>query len=89
MNTDVYGHERTARAAEALTALRNDLAHYWETLHTARHYEDWMRIDLAWLEAAHALLRLPGPSAGADREVALAHTMAALLAHLDDGGAHG
>lgn len=50
------------------------LAHYWETLHGARPYEDWMRIDLAWLEAADALLRLPGASSGADREVALAES---------------
>jgi hypothetical protein len=48
------------------------LAHYWETLHQARPYEDWMRIDLAWLTAADALLRLPGSSSGADRETARA-----------------
>lgn len=48
------------------------LAHYWETLHGARHYEDWMRIDLAWLETADAILRLPGESSGADRETARA-----------------
>lgn len=48
------------------------LAHYWETLHGPRPYEDWMRIDLAWLAAADAVLRLPGVSAGADREVTLA-----------------
>ena len=45
------------------------LAHYWHTLHTERPYGDWMRLDLAWLEAADVLLRLPGDSAGADREV--------------------
>lgn len=50
------------------------LAHYWETLHTARPYEDWMLIDLAWLAAADVLLRIPGGSSGADREVAHAHT---------------
>lgn len=35
-----------------------------------REYEDWMVQDFEWLEACHALLRLPGVSAGADREVA-------------------
>jgi hypothetical protein len=51
------------------------LAHYWETLHGARHYEDWMRIDLAWLEMADALIRIPGESSGADREVELAKSL--------------
>ena len=32
-------------------------------------YETWMEYDLAWLGACEALLRLPGHSPGADREV--------------------
>ena len=32
-------------------------------------YEDWLALDLALLERCDALLRLPGPSVGADREV--------------------
>lgn len=52
------------------------LAHYWETLHGERSYEDWMRLDLAWLRAAHGVLRIPGSSSGADREVELANTLA-------------
>ncbi len=48
------------------------LSHFWERLHTPRHYEDWMRIDLAWVTRADAVLRLPGMSPGADREVAAA-----------------
>ena len=32
-------------------------------------YETWMGMDLAWLEACDVLLRLPGRSPGADREV--------------------
>jgi hypothetical protein len=48
------------------------LAHFWDRLYTNRSYEDWMMLDLAWLRAAHALLRLPGESSGADQEVALA-----------------
>lgn len=51
------------------------LAHYWHTLHGPRDYEDWMRIDLAWLRCADAVLRLPGASSGADREVALAREL--------------
>lgn len=48
------------------------LSHYWHTLHTERHYEDWMRIDLAWITCADAVLRIPGDSPGAEREVELA-----------------
>lgn len=35
-------------------------------------HADWLRIDLAWVATADAVLRLPGESAGADREVAFA-----------------
>lgn len=34
----------------------------------AMSHEDWIGVDLAWVEAADALLRLPGESAGADAE---------------------
>lgn len=63
------------------------LSHFWHTM-TPRDYEDWMRIDLAWVAAADAVLRLPGHSPGADREEACAiahgvpvfHSLADLLA---------
>lgn len=32
-------------------------------------HEDWMGADLPWVEVSDALLRLPGKSVGADREV--------------------
>ena len=35
-------------------------------------YEQWIALDLSWISTCHALLRLPGTSAGADREVAWA-----------------
>lgn len=57
------------------------LAHYWHTLHGGRPYEDWMRIDLAWLAAADAVLRLPGESSGADRETALADELGIPVFH--------
>ena len=43
------------------------LAHFWHMLFP-RPYEDWMRLDIAWLEQCDAVLRLEGESAGADRE---------------------
>lgn len=38
-------------------------------------YETWLELDLEWLSACHALLRLDGPSDGADKEVAASHRM--------------
>ena len=38
-----------------------------------RSYEDWLRVDLELVPTAHVLLRLPGKSAGADREILEAH----------------
>jgi len=35
-------------------------------------HEEWMEVDLAWVEVANIVLRLPGESVGADREVAQA-----------------
>jgi len=35
-------------------------------------HQDWLDSDFAWIEHAHAVLRLPGVSDGADKEVAFA-----------------
>lgn len=43
----------------------------WELLHP-RPYEWWMAYDRTWLLCCQGLLRLPGYSQGADREVATA-----------------
>lgn len=51
------------------------LSHYWETLHHVNDYEHWMQIDLAWVETADLIIRVPGPSSGADREVELAESL--------------
>jgi hypothetical protein len=60
------------------------LAHYWHTLHQARPYEDWMRLDLAWSAAADVVLRLPGESPGADREVEHARALGIPVVHSVD-----
>lgn len=36
------------------------------------HYEFWMEMDFAWIDVCHILVRLPGESSGADREVSYA-----------------
>lgn len=35
-------------------------------------HADWLRVDLAWVAVADAVLRLPGESVGADQECAFA-----------------
>jgi len=50
------------------------LTHYWH-LETPRPYEDWMQLDFEWVAVCHAVLRLPGESSGADREVSLARKL--------------
>lgn len=49
------------------------LTHFWHLLYPGP-YEQWITLDLAWLDICDALVRLPGESAGADREVAHAMT---------------
>lgn len=44
----------------------------WEKIAPGATYEEWLAIDLAWLEVSDAVLRLPGESPGADRETAFA-----------------
>ena len=44
------------------------LSHYWNE-YSEHDYEYWMELDLAWLEQCDIVLRLPGKSHGADREV--------------------
>jgi len=35
-------------------------------------HDDWIAVDLPWVEAADAVLRLPGKSSGADQECSCA-----------------
>jgi hypothetical protein len=49
-----------------------------------RAYEEWMELDFAWLRRCDALLRLPGPSTGADREVELARSYEVPVFHHED-----
>lgn len=47
------------------------LCHWWNKRH--RHdYEYWLNWDFEWLRQCEALVRIPGESAGADREVEFA-----------------
>lgn len=65
--------KRAIDAADALLArgyapFIPHLTHYWHQQH--KHpYETWMQLDLEWVATCDCLLRLEGPSTGADREV--------------------
>jgi hypothetical protein len=55
--------------AEGLVPFVPHLSSLWEMI-TPVPYEGLMTLDFAWIERCDALLRLPGESPGADREVA-------------------
>jgi hypothetical protein len=80
ISSDPEGHARTAmrEAARLMDAgLHPFVPHlsvHWEK-HHPRDYESWMAWDFAWLRRCDAILRLPGHSPGADREVALAESL--------------
>ncbi len=48
--------------------------HFWHLLFP-RSYEFWLELDSQFLPLCDALLRLPGKSNGADKEVELAKTL--------------
>ena len=48
--------------------------HFWHMLFP-RGYEEWLRLDLAFLPCCDALLRLKGESKGADAEVDAARAL--------------
>ncbi len=63
---------RSMVAAHMLMALAHSpycplLSHFLH-MHRPRPYEEWMALDRVWLAQCEAVLRLPGESAGADRE---------------------
>lgn len=47
------------------------LTHFWHLIFP-HGYETWLALDFDWLDVCDVVLRLPGASAGADREVARA-----------------
>lgn len=47
------------------------LNHFWNLLFS-HEYEFWLNYDLEWVAICNAILRMPGESNGADREVVLA-----------------
>jgi Domain of unknown function (DUF4406) len=58
--------------------------HFWHMLFP-RPYEFWLDLDSQFLPFCQALLRLPGSSSGADKEVQLAQTLGiSVFTEIDD-----
>lgn len=54
--------------------------HFWHMLFP-RPYQFWLDLDSTFIPCCDALLRLPGPSSGADGEVAHAKTLGLPIFH--------
>lgn len=54
--------------AEGLCPFVPQLSGLWQMISPV-DYEGWMALDFGWIERCDALLRIPGESSGADREV--------------------
>ena len=50
------------------------LSHFWHMIEP-HEYEFWMEQDRQWLRKCDGILRMPGESKGADKEVSFARTM--------------
>ena len=51
--------------------------HLYHFLHVdrPREYEEWLRLDFAWIDVCDMVIRLPGESPGAEREVERANEL--------------
>lgn len=54
---------------------------HWQNEVTPEPFAFWIGIDLLWIERCDALLRLPGPSAGADMEAHYARAIGKPVLH--------
>lgn len=62
--------------------------HFWHMMFP-RPYEFWLELDNQFLPFCHAVLRLPGPSSGADKEVQLAQQLKIpVFENIDDLAMH-
>lgn len=50
------------------------LTHFQHMQHP-RDYEEWLAYDIEWLKVCDCLLRIPGESSGADKEVEVAELL--------------
>lgn len=67
-------------ASAGLAPFIPHLTHFWHLVHP-RPYEFWLHQDNQWIPCCDALLRLPGPSSGADKEMDLAQELGLPIFH--------
>jgi hypothetical protein len=65
-------------AALGHTVFIPHLTHFWHS-QIPHDYEFWMAHDMQWLACCNAILRLPGESGGADREIEFARKRKMLI----------
>lgn len=59
------------------------LSHFWHTV-SPKPYDQWLALSMAWLPCCDCVLRLPGESPGADREVAEAERIGKPVLYSED-----
>lgn len=69
VRTAIWYADRLADAG--MSPIVPHLNYYWQALYH-RSYESWMALDFALIVKCDLLLRIPGESSGADREVVFA-----------------
>ena len=79
------GTNNAIDAAERIAAMGHipyipHLTHYWEARHH-HEYQFWLDYDNVFLPMCDVLLRLPGASSGADKEMELAQEHGLLIIH--------
>ena len=82
---------RQAQALDVAQMLRDArfapfVPHLYLAWHRRYPRKDWLDLDLAWLAACDGVLRLPGPSDGADEEVRTAFALGQYVVTLRAGG---
>jgi hypothetical protein len=68
LNTNRAVHIAEELVAAGYVPFIPHLTHFWHTMvpHT---YQFWLDYDMHWLQSCDAVLRFPGESSGADKEV--------------------
>lgn len=61
------------------------LTHFWDMMYP-QAYAWWLSYDFEWLKCCGALIRMPGESSGADREVEFALNNGFAVVEVEDGG---
>jgi hypothetical protein len=80
---------RSMRIADKLISLGHypycPLLNHFQNKYFPREESEWLALDIVWLKKCDIVLRLPGESSGADREVKVAKVAGIPVIYFDDG----